>query len=220
MARLRSRARTKIWPIDERPKCSGAVGIVPSLVARRQAASAFDSRKAQAASGSQPNAARKRADRRGLDSVLYTRSPYVFPMGDFKELKAWQYARKLAVLSKDTIARLPESERDALADQWRRAAYSVALNIPEGASRRGVKDFRKHLDIARASLHEVEAILDLVIAQGYVRPGRARPRAGHARRVRENGIRSASNTAGRTEATRSLNLTAYGLRLFAVAGSC
>src|SRR3989449_4676262 len=170
MARLRSRGRTKIGPIDERPKCSGAVGIVPSLVARRQAASAFDSRKAQAASGSQPNAARKRADRRGLDSVLYTRSPYVFPMGDFKELKAWQYARKLAVLSKDTIARLPESERDALADQWRRAAYSVALNIAEGASRRGVKDFRKHLDIARASLHEVEAILDLVLALEYFRP--------------------------------------------------
>src|ERR1041385_4219081 len=85
-------------------------------------------------------------------------------MGDFKELKAWQHARKLAVLSKDTIARLPETEREGLADQWRRAAYSVALNIAEGASRRGVKDFRKHLDIARGSLHEVEAILDLVLA--------------------------------------------------------
>jgi len=91
-------------------------------------------------------------------------------MGDFKELKAWQYARKLAVLAKDTIARLPESEREGLADQWRRAAYSVALNIAEGASRRGVKDFRKHLDIARGSLHEVEAILDLVLALEYFRP--------------------------------------------------
>jgi four helix bundle protein len=91
-------------------------------------------------------------------------------MGHFKDLNAWQHARKLAVLSKDPIARLPDSERDALADQWRRAAYSVALNIAEGASRRGVKDFRKHLDIARASLHEVEAILDLVLALDYFRP--------------------------------------------------
>jgi len=33
-----------------------------------------------------------------------------------------------------------------------------------------VKDFRKHLDIARASLHEVEAILDLVLALEYFRP--------------------------------------------------
>src|SRR5947208_16794933 len=85
-------------------------------------------------------------------------------MGDFKDLKAWQHARRLAILSKAAIARLPESERYALADQWRRAVYSVALNIAEGASRRGVKDFRRHLDIARASLHEVEAIIDLGLA--------------------------------------------------------
>ena len=90
-------------------------------------------------------------------------------MGHFKDLKAWQHARNLAVLSKAAIARLPDSERDGLADQWRRAAYSVALNIAEGASRRGVKDFRKHLDIARASLHEIEAILDLVLALEYFR---------------------------------------------------
>ena len=91
-------------------------------------------------------------------------------MGHFKDLKAWQHARKLAVLSKAAIARLPEAERDGLADQWRRAVYSVALNIAEGASRRGVKDFRKHLDIARASLHEIEAILDLVLALEYFCP--------------------------------------------------
>src|SRR5437660_11739949 len=91
-------------------------------------------------------------------------------MGHFKDLKAWQHARQLVVLSKGAIARLPHFERDALADQWRRAAYSVALNIAEGASRRGIKDFRKYLDIARSSLHEVEAILDLVAALDYFRP--------------------------------------------------
>ena len=90
-------------------------------------------------------------------------------MGDFKDLKAWQHARRLAILSKAAIARLPECERYALADQWRRAVYSVALNIAEGASRRGIKDFRKFLDIARSSLHEVEAILDLVAALDYLR---------------------------------------------------
>lgn len=91
-------------------------------------------------------------------------------MGDFKDLKAWQYARRLAVLSKAAIARLPVSERDGLADQWRRASYSVVLNIAEGASRRGPREFRKFLDIARASLHEIEAILNLVVALEYFRP--------------------------------------------------
>ena len=96
-------------------------------------------------------------------------------MGDFRDLRAWQHARTLVVLTKSAIAQLPEMERYALADQWRRATYSVALNIAEGASRRGVKDFRKHLDIARASLHEVEAILDLVLAQGYLHPEELAP---------------------------------------------
>jgi four helix bundle protein len=91
-------------------------------------------------------------------------------MGHFKKLKAWQHARSLAVLSKVAMQRLPTSERDALGDQWKRACYSVVLNVAEGASRRGSKDFRRHLDIARASLDEIEAILDLVVGLGYFRP--------------------------------------------------
>jgi len=90
-------------------------------------------------------------------------------MGHFKQLKAWQHAKTLAVLSKAAIGRLPAAERDGLADQWRRATYSVVLNIAEGASRRGTRDFRKHLGIARASLDEIEAIIDLAVALGYFR---------------------------------------------------
>src|SRR5881628_3302389 len=89
-------------------------------------------------------------------------------MGDFKQLRAWQEAKKLAVLSKAAIAKLPADERYALGDQWRRAAYSVALNLGEGASRRGPREFRRFLDIARSSLHELEAIFELVAAQGYL----------------------------------------------------
>ena len=65
---------------------------------------------------------------------------------------------------------MPESEQDGLASQWKRASYSVALNIAEGASRRGTKEFRRFLDIARASLHEIEAILELAVALEYFRP--------------------------------------------------
>jgi len=89
-------------------------------------------------------------------------------MGDFRDLRAWQEAKTLVVLSRDAIRKLPSDERFALGDQWRRAAHSVALNIAEGASRRGPKEFRRYLDIARSSLHELEAILELVAAQGYL----------------------------------------------------
>jgi four helix bundle protein len=91
-------------------------------------------------------------------------------MGHFQKLKAWQHARTLAVLSKAAIAKLPVTEADGLADQWRRASYSVALTIAEGASRAGPRDFRRHLGITRASLDEIEAILDLAVALEYFRP--------------------------------------------------
>jgi len=96
-------------------------------------------------------------------------------MGDFKQLRAWQEAKKLAVLSKAAVAKLPRDERYALGDQWRRAAYSVALNLAEGASRRGPTEFRRYLDIARSSLHELEAILELAIAQGYITEAESDP---------------------------------------------
>jgi four helix bundle protein len=90
-------------------------------------------------------------------------------MGHFKNLKAWEHARALAVISKPLIDRLPPTERSGLADQWRRAASSVVLNIAEGASRRGAKDFRRYLDTARASLDEIEAIIDLAVGLDYLR---------------------------------------------------
>lgn len=91
-------------------------------------------------------------------------------MGHFKKLKAWEHARTLAIVSKPLIAKLPDTERNCLADQWRRAAASVPLNIAEGASRNGRKEFRKHLGIARASLDEIEAIIDPAVGMGHLRP--------------------------------------------------
>src|SRR2546425_3612651 len=88
-------------------------------------------------------------------------------MPDYRNLRAWQLARDVAVQSRPWIKKLPPEECDALADQWRRASYSVVLNIAEGASRRGAREFRRHLDIARGSLHEVAVVLDLVVALGY-----------------------------------------------------
>jgi four helix bundle protein len=89
-------------------------------------------------------------------------------MGDYRKLRAWQLARELAVISVPLIKRLPAAERYALGDQWRRAAYGVVLNIAEGATRQGKKEFRRYLDTARGSLHEIETILDLVVTLGYL----------------------------------------------------
>src|SRR5207245_11241184 len=89
-------------------------------------------------------------------------------VGDFKDLRAWQEAKSFVVSSHRAIAKLPSYERFRLGDQWRRAAESVALNIAEGASRSGPRQFRRYLDFALGSLHELEAILELVGALEYL----------------------------------------------------
>ena len=91
-------------------------------------------------------------------------------MGDFRRLKAWQEAKRLATLSRDLVRLLPPDEGFALGAQWRRAAYSVALNIAEGAAQSSTRQFRRYLGIAKGSLDELEGVLEL--AEGYLSPAK------------------------------------------------
>ena len=95
---------------------------------------------------------------------------YSRSVADFHHLKAWQHAKLLAIECARAAHAFPAEERFALADQLRRAAYSAALNVAEGSSRRGTRDHRKYLDTARASLSEVAAILEIATELGYVQP--------------------------------------------------
>jgi four helix bundle protein len=82
-------------------------------------------------------------------------------MSSHRTLKAWQHAKILAVECAKAARLFPPEERDTLADQLRRAGYSAALNIAEGSSRRGPRDCRKFFDTAKASLDEIDTILDI-----------------------------------------------------------
>jgi four helix bundle protein len=85
-------------------------------------------------------------------------------------LKAWEHAERLAVECVKASRGFPEFEQQSLADQLRRAAYSVPLNIAEGSAKRGSREYRRYLDTARGSLAEVETILGMAHSLGYVRP--------------------------------------------------
>jgi len=94
-------------------------------------------------------------------------------MSSPRTLKAWQHAKRLAVQCSIAARRFPADERPALSSQLRRAAYGAVLNIAEGAAKRGTREYRRYLDTARASLHEVETILCLATELGYIDTARA-----------------------------------------------
>jgi len=85
-----------------------------------------------------------------------------------QKLKAWQHAQRLAVECVKAARRFPEYEQEALADQLRRACYSVPLNIAEGSARWGAREYRRYLDTAWASLAEVQTALEIARDVGYL----------------------------------------------------
>jgi len=76
-------------------------------------------------------------------------------MAPYEKLLAWRECHQLALAVYRVTKRFPIDERYGLMSQTRRAAFSAAVNIVEGSSRRSRKEFRRFLDIALSSLTEV-----------------------------------------------------------------
>ena len=63
---------------------------------------------------------------------------------------------------------LPHEEKFGMISQVRRAALSVHLNIAEGASRKSVIERKRFYEIARGSLIEIDAALDIAVKLSYL----------------------------------------------------
>ncbi len=62
----------------------------------------------------------------------------------------------------------PSEEKFGLAAQMRRAAYSIPMNLVEGASRGSTKDFNRFVLMANGSCDEVRYQLHLACQLGYI----------------------------------------------------
>jgi four helix bundle protein len=80
-------------------------------------------------------------------------------MVPYEKFEAWKVAHNLALEVYRISEHWPACERYQLTSQVRRAALSVPTNIAEGAAKRGPREFRRYLDIARGSLSELSYLL-------------------------------------------------------------
>lgn len=79
----------------------------------------------------------------------------------YKKLEIWK--ESIDILKKIYILadKLPKSEEYNLKSQLKRAMVSVPLNIAEGKCRASSKDFAHFLNVAAASLDEVDVVLNI-----------------------------------------------------------
>lgn len=85
----------------------------------------------------------------------------------FEKLVVYQRALELAVDIGELTDSFPRKTR-VLADQLNRAAISVPANIAEGNGRWGKLDRRNYFIIARGSLQECVALIDIAWRRGCI----------------------------------------------------
>lgn len=86
----------------------------------------------------------------------------------YHKLVIWQKGREFIKLVYKKTENFPKSETFGLQSQIRRAVISFILNIVEGQRRNSKKEFLRFLDVADASLVEVEACLEIALDLGFI----------------------------------------------------
>jgi four helix bundle protein len=86
----------------------------------------------------------------------------------FRDLVAWQRGVDLTDVVYRLTAGFPAAERFGLVSQMRRAAVSVPANVAEGYGRGRRAEYIRHLEIARASLYELQTHAEVARRQGWL----------------------------------------------------
>ncbi|MEK7493906.1 MAG: four helix bundle protein [Patescibacteria group bacterium] len=83
----------------------------------------------------------------------------------FEDIIAWQKAGELTLL----VYKIFKDSRDfGFRDQMQRASVSIMNNIAEGFERRGDKEFKHFLFIAKGSCGEVRSMVYLALELTYI----------------------------------------------------
>ena len=85
-----------------------------------------------------------------------------------KRLLVWQRSVDFVTSIYQATARFPGTEQFGLTSQIRRAAISVPSNIAEGLTRTSTRDKLHFLNIAKASLSELDTLLEITSRTGLI----------------------------------------------------
>ena len=86
----------------------------------------------------------------------------------YEQLRAWQVAHEITlVLFRETNG-WPKREWYGLAAHLRKSAISIGSNLAEGSAKRGVREYRRYVDIAIGSYNEAEYQFRLGHELGFV----------------------------------------------------
>lgn len=84
-----------------------------------------------------------------------------------QKLDVYQASRAFVLEAYRFSKVLPNEERFGMKSQIRRAALSVHLNIAEGCSRKSEAERKRYYEVARGSIVEVDAALDVAQDLNY-----------------------------------------------------
>lgn len=87
---------------------------------------------------------------------------------DHKEMDIYKVSKQFVTACYQLTNILPSEERFNMISQIRRAALSTQLNIAEGASRKSDAERKRFYEIARGSVIEIDAALDIATELKYI----------------------------------------------------
>ena len=87
----------------------------------------------------------------------------------FEDLEVYKKALDFASGVYKTTKDFPSNEMYGLTSQIRRASVSIAANIAEGSGRYHKKDFAQFLRIAKGSICECVALVEISLREGYIK---------------------------------------------------
>ena len=105
------------------------------------------------------------------------------PAQSFKDLTVWQKSHMLVLDVYRLTKGLPKEELFGLTSQMRRSAVSIPANIAEGFKRRGKPDKARHMNIAQASLEELQYYFILCADLSYLQAAPVGDRANEVGRM-------------------------------------